>query len=527
MKYKAIIVEDDRIVRSYMSNLEVWGDYDIEIVDSARDGVEALEKNQQLHPDLIITDISMPQMNGIELIKEIRAIDQSVYIMVLSCHDEFEYVKEAMKLGANEYVLKNTFSEETLAEILPNTVKSMQQQTKTQDHQFYAKQDLKFYFFNQMMAGMLSGEERERKREEADIAGKYINCAVINFFIAEWSSVKFQSLLPDWDRYSRILLERLANYFTRYLKDSQEYVETIYLGEGNYCCFVDVSKERRISRMQQQLIETVSVVHKCLKEEPYRYVLGVSDICAGESNIKQAVFQARNMVKSSFYLDDAVLYYAGGLGNHITEKLPEPAAALLRRLSSYLQEDKDEEIIIALKEVISRFKEELTSPGVVVKWLKDLDHLFQIDRDIEHYNHIYSIKDVQRICDSYKGAVLLLPVKKVPDNISPAMQNALIYIHENYKKKISLKDVADAIHLNAAYLSTLFNKEMPTGFSKYLLELRMKTAKKLLENTNYKVKEVAEKAGFFDYHYFARAFKDLTGLSPLEYRKNNIRQSDT
>lgn len=522
MKYQALIVEDDRIVRSYMSGLAVWSEYDIEIADVARDGVEALEKKHELQPDLIITDISMPQMNGIELIKEIRRNDQTVYIMVLSCHDEFEYVKEAMKLGANEYVLKNTFSEESLTDILPNTIKSLEETHDSSDQHFYAKQDRKFYFFNQLMAGSLTGNEREERRIEAGIAGKYVNCAVINFCIAKWSEIKGQSLLPDWDRYSRQLLERITGYFARYMSERCDYTESIYLGEGHFCAFVDVSNERRVSRMQQQLIETAAVIQKCLKEEPYHYVLGVSDVCAGESNIKQAVSQARNMVKAGFYLDDAVLYYAGGLGNHITARLPGLAVDLLRRLPEYLKEDQSEEIISQIRAVISCFKEEFTNPGTVVKWLKDMDHILQIEREMEYYNQIHSIGDVDQICEGYKGQILMLPVKEIPGDISPTMHSALIYIHENYKKKISLKDVAEDIHLNAAYLSTLFNKEMPIGFSRYLLELRMKTARKLLVNTNYKVKEVAEKAGFYDYHYFARAFKTLTGLSPLEYRKANI-----
>ncbi|MCP1103570.1 two-component system response regulator YesN [Aequitasia blattaphilus] len=521
--YKALIVEDDRIVRQYMSDLSIWSEFDIEITDVARDGVEALEKKKQWNPDLIITDISMPRMDGIEMIEEIRELDQTVYIMVLSCHDEFEYVKEAMKLGADEYILKDTFSEETLMEILPHTVKSLRKGNHKEEN-FYARQDLKFYFFNQLMAGTLVGEERETKRVEAQIAGKFIHCAVINCYMAKWNLIKYQSLLPEWDHYSRQVLENLENHFGKYLENYKDYIEILYLGEGHFCCFVDVSNECRVSQMQQQLIKIVSVMGQCLKQEPYQYVTGVSDICAGEANVKQAVLQARNMVKLSFYTEETVLYYAGGLGHHIVDKLPENVNHLRKQLPIFLKEDKDDEIIFALQNAVKDFKKEFTAPNLVIKWVKDMDQSLQVEREEDFYASIFTIKDVESVCAEYKVHILSLLVSTVPEYLSPALCSALTYIHENYKNKIGLKEVAGAIHMNASYLSTLFQKEMSVGFARYLLELRIRTAKKLLVNTNYKVKDVAEQSGFYDYHYFARAFKNMTDLSPLEYRKANKRE---
>lgn len=516
--YKALIVEDDRIVRGYMSGLKIWNDFEIEIVDGARDGVEALEKKQQIDPDLVITDISMPQMNGLDLIREIRRLDSTVYILVLSCHDEFKYVKEAMKLGANEYMLKDTFGEETLKEMLPNIVESLRHNDKGVDDS-YAKQDLKFYFFNQLIAGTLVGEERELKRQEAGIVGKYLNCAVINCSVAQWSRISEQSLLPNWERYSRILLEKLESYMAKHLENYRDYLEILYLGEGHFCCFVDVSNDHRMSQMQQQLIEIVSVIWRCLKEESYRYVLGVSDICMGDTNIKQAIFQARNMVKLSFYLDEAVLYYAGGRGNRVTEHLPSCCERLLEQLPVYLKEDKNVEIATAFQKVVDTFRKEYTAPNLVIKWLRDMDHSLGVERDSEFYRSVHKIVDVEQVCNEYKDVVLSMLVSPMPEHVSPSLGSAVAYIHENYKNKIGLKEVAEAVHLNASYLSTVFQKEMGVGFSRYLMELRMKTAKKILVNTNYKIKEVAEQSGFYDYHYFARSFKTVTGLSPLEYRK--------
>ena len=120
---RTVIVDDDFLVRSYLKQLGAWERADYQIAADARDGEEALNIIEKLGPDVVVTDISMPLMDGIELIRRIREQNQAVYIIVLSCHDDFEYVKEAMKLGADEYVLKNSLNEESLYEILTHTAK--------------------------------------------------------------------------------------------------------------------------------------------------------------------------------------------------------------------------------------------------------------------------------------------------------------------------------------------------------------------------------------------------------------------
>lgn len=120
-KVKTIIADDDHLVRSYLKMLSSWERAGFEIAADVRDGEEALEVLKRTKAELLVTDLAMPLMDGIELIREIRKINQELYIIVLSCHDEFEYVKDAMKAGADEYILKNMLDENTLYELLTGT----------------------------------------------------------------------------------------------------------------------------------------------------------------------------------------------------------------------------------------------------------------------------------------------------------------------------------------------------------------------------------------------------------------------
>ena len=115
---KALLADDDFLVRSYLKMLSSWEKAGFEITADVRDGEEALEVLDREKIDLVVTDIAMPLMDGIELIREIRRKYPDIYVIVLSCHDEFEYVKKAMKEGADEYVLKNTLNEESLYTVL-------------------------------------------------------------------------------------------------------------------------------------------------------------------------------------------------------------------------------------------------------------------------------------------------------------------------------------------------------------------------------------------------------------------------
>ena len=116
--FQTLLVDDDFLVRSYLKTLDSWEYEGYEVVRDVQDGEEALEVMNQEKIDIVVTDISMPLMDGIELIKAVKKNWPEVSVIVLSCHDDFEYVKEAMRLGADEYILKNTLDENSLLEVL-------------------------------------------------------------------------------------------------------------------------------------------------------------------------------------------------------------------------------------------------------------------------------------------------------------------------------------------------------------------------------------------------------------------------
>lgn len=131
--YQVLLVDDDLIVRMFLKDTLEWSKFGFEVAGDARDGEEALELAGRLKPDLILTDISMPRMDGIELIRRLRAGGYDGVLVALSCHDDFELVKSALQSGADEYLLKNHINEDSMCEMMQNIRSQVDERRKTMD----------------------------------------------------------------------------------------------------------------------------------------------------------------------------------------------------------------------------------------------------------------------------------------------------------------------------------------------------------------------------------------------------------
>lgn len=524
--YRTMIVDDDFLVRSYLKQLDAWEKAGYEIVADLRDGEEALNAMKDQPPDVIVSDISMPLMDGIELIRKIREMGLSTYIIVLSCHDDFNYVKEAMRLGANEYVLKNSLDEDSLFEVLKNAENHMNSMKKQNTEEERTKklikagsQSLKIRFFNEILAGDMSPEEREERRREAGIEGKYINSAVVNMFIPGWMGIKDSQSPAETEQYATAFIERLSTELQMLLGEESSRAETVALGGGIFCCFLDLSDLSRSSVMKQKLTSVASACFKCCKEEIYNYDIGVSNICIGEGGVRQAYQQARETIKLSFYEDSDILYFDSQ--KTIGTKMPECAQELLNHAREYAAGRKEKEMKAEYAKVIEACRELRTDPKVIFRWIRKLDTAVGTEHSQEELFMVTKVEQLADIFEEYRKKIFLGAGKEVPESAGTQIRQAVQYIREHFKEQIGLQEVADAVGLNFAYLSYLFKQEMGIGFSGFLLELRVDYAKDLLKNTSYKIKDVASESGFNDYHYFSKAFKRLNGISPAEYRRQS------
>lgn len=548
---KALLADDDFLVRSYLKMLSSWEKAGFEITADVRDGEEALEVLDREKIDLVVTDIAMPLMDGIELIREIRRKYPDIYVIVLSCHDEFEYVKKAMKEGADEYVLKNTLNEESLYTVLEAAEEHIRQskeeagvkdqKQQTQEHADMKKDpeednnadadgktgeksdqtgnmNEKFLFFNQILAGTLSGEEREEKRIRAGIRGKYKNSAVIVIKREETEYTEDPLEEARKEQYSLEFYRCMQEKLQSRPGESETEKEMIYLGNGTYCCFLDLSDEYKSSVMYQQLTGTASACYKICAEEEEAYKIGVSNICIGADALRQAYQQARMMIKNSFYEKDGIAYYEADRA--MGKELPKEAETLLEEAELLKKKSEKDKFLLMAGTVIQAFKKERCDSQLVRQWFRKLEHKLQVDgsRADQHFGYIGEVKkELEHLAEQ----AFECGEPNIPEDLSQAVKIAADYAARHYREAVGLSDAAEAAGVNSTYLSYLFSQEMGIGFANYLLNLRMEHAKKLLRETNLKMWQVAEESGFNDYHYFSKVFKKAEGMSPAQYRKHS------
>ena len=528
---KALLADDDFLVRSYLKMLSSWGKAGFEITADVRDGEEALEVLDREKMDLVVTDIAMPLMDGIDLIREIRKKYPDIYIIVLSCHDEFEYVKKAMKEGADEYVLKNTLNEESLYTVLKaaeehigqsredpkESIADTERETgEKTDHT--GNMNEKFLFFNQVLAGTMSGEEREEKRIQAGICGKYKNSAVIVIKRedAEYTDDPLEEAKKE--QYSLEFYRHMQEKLSAGTGGSEPEKELIYLGNGTYCCFLDLSEEHKSSLMYQYLTGTASACYKICAEAEEVYKIGVSNICIGADALRQAYQQARMMIKNSFYEKDGIAYYEADRA--MGKELPKEAETLLEEAELLKKKSEKDKFLLMAGTVIQAFKKERCDSQLVRQWFRKLEHKLQVDgsRADQHFGYIGEVKkELEHLAEQ----AFECGEPNIPEDLSQAVKIAADYAARHYREAVGLGDAAEAAGVNSTYLSYLFSQEMGIGFANYLLNLRMEHAKKLLRETNLKMWQVAEESGFNDYHYFSKVFKKAEGMSPAQYRKHS------
>lgn len=518
---KTMIVDDDHLVRSYLKMLPSWERAGFHIEADARDGEEALSLLAHMDIDLLVTDISMPLVNGIELIQKLRRTNRRIYIVALSCHDEFEYVKDAMKEGADDYVLKNTLNEDTLYQLLEGVAGKMAEKERQDQERSRLEQlaeagnhQLKYAYFSKVIGETLTPEEQEQERLRAGLRGPYRNCGAVCMRLESWGDEEGGSPHPGRRRYCQEFLRRLPGALRS--GDGGRRLETVYWGKGVFYCFVDLSDLRDGSAMQHTLAQAALACSRICGGEPHPYGVGVSGPCIGTDAVRAAYRQVNGLMKLRFYQQREILYYDAG--RKAGTRVPEKARELLAQAEEYrCREDRDR-FLEACMEAAGSFEQELSDSRLVLQWLQELEQRAGLPRR-EEAKQPATMEQVRQRLRQDARQLCRDRNAQIPEDVSRAVSTAARFVQDHFKEPIGLTEAAQAAGVNPTYLSYLFRREMGIGFANFLLNQRIGCAMELLRHTNLKVREVAEQSGFHDYHYFAKAFKKMNSLSPAEYRK--------
>lgn len=500
---KVMVADDEYPIRKWFSKtLKNLPDVKVEVVGTASNGEEALELFRQKRPDVIFTDIKMPVMDGLELLRIVKREQPKTEVIIISSYDEFAYAKKAITLDAFDYVLKPETNSKMLGELLKKVLTSRQESIQQKDA-LALRLDQEI-FLNGLMA-----------RKRTDCTGKELEEHGI--FLRE------NGMFAIAVRTNQLFTDRILEVF---LNEGVEnvlyytYQKNVLIAIGNTACIEQMA-------YQNQVIFQFAEKLGCCFDSP----VGISGPCYQYSQLVPMIVKSMQALNMSFYRKRAGrVYYARDV---VT--LDEISLDLERREHQLLELAKEGEREKLLEETETLLNEvEKKGPGDVaaVKLF-----LFQMTANLcqilfrdflrlpdamgELYRNIEGCENFEELRGIILEQIRERGREEKRMNYSPYVTKAMEYIEKNYSRISYITDVADSVGLNDDYLGHLFKNETGMTVNQFLNNTRMNRAIYLLTNTRLKTYEIAEKVGYANSGYFSKLFKQKFQVSPYEFRNEN------
>ncbi|MBO2944910.1 response regulator transcription factor [Paenibacillus sp. F411] len=499
--YKVFIVDDEPFIIEGLYDAVDWQGFNLEIVGHAGNGRQALEKLKEVPADLLITDISMPVMTGLQLIAEARAVHPNLKVIILSGFDDFDYLKEAMRLGIENYLLKPINLEE-LEETLSATISKLNAVKASYLLDEYDMSVLKSNILYRWLTGKIREEELA---ERAALLGLSLDEPYVLVSVLRGQSVRLERVLRELAEQQEQVL-----YF---VDDDGDFVVIFTMQDP------ELEKPRAIRQLRQ-------IRERCYDEVISISLGSVEDLGEGRTDSYLHAKEAQEyflVLQQPSYVD----YVDIQQRKEETAKAfqlhwPDYAKAIAARNKEELFRQIDHDFASlrntpgivpgilhsAAVELIVRFKMELS----------DIQYSAAPDFLKRTLNGIVAAGAIDELISVIKAAVSDLVDALNSDVKSPVIQQILQHIHEAYHEDLSLKLLGAQYHIHPVYLGHLFHKETGETFAEYINRYRIEKAKELLRTTPLKVQDISKQVGYWETGYFYKQFKKFAGMSPGDFR---------
>lgn len=517
INYRVLLAEDEPLFLNSIKTKLSAAAPDFEIVGTAYNGEDALAQIQQLHPHLLITDIQMPRMNGLELIRNVQERYPYIQIIILSSYTDFEYMKEAIRCGIRDYILKTAPIDE---------MKTVMDKIRM---------GLDEHYYQQLYAFLSSKILDPRHQLPMDDYNFYTWASCLNFqmFYIHIGNmglqyyfpelVQFQDNLLTQDHLSRIMDAVFPSGGWMYIKNTS--------GNGGYLLsFQEPGKRPDGKALANTLYQQLTKAVPCFPVHVI-YTLIPCNLTSASHTARELQTQCENQRlygKSMLEKASASSSYASSLDAKSDEMLRSllPCASLseLRQkvkllishwtLISIRFQDLYQNLLFLMR-IIRRHSQSLSG--------EELAHM-EYDL-IYHFYAEPTLKALEPTLIHTLEAGMMDVEKESGQDIDDVIFYLKKYLDENYCAYISLNDIAEKYHFTASYLSKSFKKKMQITPLKYVINLRIERAKQLIKkNPELSLKEIGIMVGYEDQNYFSRIFKNCTGINPTEYIETAARK---
>lgn len=525
--YKILIVDDDVIIRKGLAQNISWEENGFILLGAVRDGEEALDSIARECPDIIISDVKMPFLDGLALTKIVKARYPDIKVILLSGYDEFEFAKEALKLKAFDYILKPV-EKEQLLDIVKMAAWELENEKRVKSQIKESMPLLSQRFLLRLLNGKCNSYEISSQIDFLNIPLILGNSLVISIKADDYLNPSYHMKVMEKEllKYciSNICLEiteevghcvladtgedEIVLIFTDDALDEDAILKKVY----------ELSEEIRL-KIEKFLKTTVTIgvgmiyegfdgIHKSYNEacsaNEFRHMLGKNKVLSFQDT---GIPLARPYMSLTAKETDLIQKVKLGLTAN--------AINILRDIRKFIETQK----FIPLDSI------RLIGTEILILIFREIEGWENYSNSNEYYKLSHEIQSIQTVDEIFnKIELIIVNLCAFVNGEREKQQKSIVkiamrYIESHFESEgLSLQEVAQNIHISPAYLSIIFKQETGINFTEYLCEIRMKKAMELLRSGNYKTYEVAEKVGYCNSQYFSVSFKKYSGYSPSEFK---------
>lgn len=510
MMIRVLFVDDEMIARVAYNSIVNWEKTEFKIVGAVCDGKAALDAIYENNVQIVVTDLKMPNMDGIELAKELYKRNYQGQVIILTCYSEFELARQALRYGVSDYLLKASFTADSLLETLRHAAKKLPQDHKEEDSMPSP------LFCPEEIHKIIYGPDEGVDISKEQLPEKYSALYIFTKEILHRNSESYGKKSISSEMFSSLVRECLST-------------KGIVVPLSGKSAVVLLREKYSKAYLENEILKIKNSVNIYMNTE-----VGF---------VQSETFWLREQMRCYLRkcLDTSILtlYYGFGVllhQNDIDDFTNEPDI-----------EDYEEIIYICKAILASRYNDAIYGIDLVFKSL--IEKKIKVDKAHVFIKKLFESlaiscgfyfeennKDLQQFCQSYKNEVTVEnykkiakdfidkirknPIKNTNKNYRYEVEKIISYINSNLQGKISLNELADFVNLTESYISKLFKNETGINLMCYVNMLKMEKAMNYLLDPNVMVKEVANKLGYDEQSYFNRTFNKYFGYSPSEVRTN-------
>lgn len=527
---KIIIVDDEPIAVESLVYMVNKNFDNLDIVGTARTGKDAVELAIKLHPNIIIMDINMPGLNGLEAIKKIRSFNSSTSFLVITAYDYFDYAVESVSLGVEEYLLKPV-KESIFVETLNLIMSRVKQRSEKMQELLEQQEKIKLstpaieasFIYSLCTFG-----------ESKGVLKKYSTLLGFNDIGGYVIILEFSNKEDQID--AHILVENLYDEYRSILKSSCSCIVGPIMANQIIVYIFDEairnSYEQKTSsiRLARRILRRILNTHSGICIGIGRHYNSVENAKSSYSQANNALLSLHNMqnnveddtVFSHIIHEDDVRETQEVVGTDFDNLIDEELFSNIPHEKETYVEMKFDEIFLKLASndnlSLNILKNYMISiiVGFAKRWEAVINDYYSV---LSLIIQTSSKNELHRICKQFLNNALADIYNSQKQKANAIIEKANNYIEAYYPNSISLESVAREVNLSSYYFSRFYKEETGINFSDKLSNVRIEKAKELLTSGNLSIKDVSYKVGFTDPNYFSKAFKKITGVTASDYRK--------